>query len=209
LAKYTGPVCRFCRREGMKLFLKGERCLSERCSFDRKAYAPGQHGQKRGGKLSDFGIQLREKQKVRRVYGMFERQFRNTFKRAVKQRGVTSELFFRELELRLDNVAYRMGFAASRTEAKHVVRHNHILVNGKRLNIPSARLDVGDVVTLAPKSQSITRFQGSADLFARRPPLPWIDVDHTKHTGKVIALPQRDDIQLNVKERLIVELYNK
>jgi small subunit ribosomal protein S4 len=208
LARYTGPVCRFCRREGTKLFLKGERCLTEKCSFDRKNYAPGQHGQKRT-KLSEFGAQQREKQKVRRVYGILERPFRIIFDRAAKQRGVTSEIFFRHLELRLDNVVYRMGFASSRNQARQIVRHNHILVNGRRLNIPSAKLDVGDIVTLKEKSIKLDVVKRSMDLFAQRPALPWIDVDHSKSVGKVIALPQRDDIQLGVKERLIVELYSK
>lgn len=208
MAKYNGPVCRFCRREGMKLYLKGERCLTDKCSFDRKNYAPGQHGQRRT-KLSEYGLQLREKQKVRRVYGMLEKPFRSLFDKAAKKRGVTSEMFFRMLELRLDNVVYRMGFAGSRQEAKQVVRHNHILVNGKKFNIPSGQLKVGDVVTVSEKFKKNPRLGAVADLYAKRPPLPWIDVDHTKHTGKVIALPQRDDIQLNVKERLIVELYSK
>lgn len=209
MAKYTGPVCRFCRREGMKLFLKGERCLTDKCSIDRRNYPPGQHGQNRKGKLSEFGAQMREKQKVRRVYGMCEKPFRNLFDVAVQKRGVTSEVFFQLLELRLDNVAFRMGFAASRNEAKQFVRHNHILVNGKRVNIPSARLAVGDVVAVAEGSKKNTRFVTNADLFTKRAPLPWVDVDHTKLQGKVIAMPQRDDVQLNVKERMIVELYNK
>lgn len=208
MAKYNGPVCRFCRREGMKLFLKGERCYTEKCSVDRRNYAPGQHGQKRA-KLSEFGLQLREKQKVRRVYGIFERPFRNIFKRAAKQRGVTSEVFFQNLELRLDNVLFRMGFAASRQDAKQVVRHNHILVNGKRVNIPSATLSVGDEIALAEGSNKMSRFVQAGDLFTKRPTLAWFEVDHAKHLGKVVALPKRDDIQLNVKERLIVELYNK
>jgi small subunit ribosomal protein S4 len=208
VAKYNGPVCRFCRRESMKLFLKGERCYSEKCSFDRRAHAPGQHGLKRG-KLSEFGLQLREKQKVRRVYGIFERPFRNIFKRAEKQRGVTSEVFFQNLELRLDNVVFRMGFASSRQDAKQAVRHNHILVNGKRVNIPSATLEVGDEVAVVPKSLKVARFTLAGDLFTKRPALGWVQVDHSKFVGKVIALPKRDDIQLNVKERLIVELYNK
>lgn len=208
MAKYNGPVCRFCRREAMKLFLKGERCYTEKCSFDRRSHAPGQHGMKRG-KLSEFGLQLREKQKVRRVYGIFERPFRNIFKRAVKQRGVTSEIFFQNLELRLDNVVFRMGFATSRQDAKQVVRHNHILVNGERVNIPSATLSVGDEVSVVPRSVKVGRFTIAGDLYTKRPTLPWFQVDHSKFTGKVVALPKRDDIQLNVKERLIVELYNK
>jgi len=208
LAKYNGPVCRFCRREGMKLFLKGDRCLTEKCSFDRKNYAPGQHGQRRS-KLSEYGQQLREKQKVRRVYGVLEGPFRRLFKEASTKRGVTSEIFFQNLELRLDNVVYRMGLAKSRQEAKQVVRHNHVFVNGKKMNIPSARVSVGDEVSITEKSQKSSLFANTSETYSKRAALPWIDVDHDKFRGKVIALPQREDIQLNVKERLIVELYSK
>lgn len=208
MAKYSGPVCRFCRREGEKLFLKGERCYGEKCGFQRRATPPGQHGAKRT-KLSEFGTQLREKQKVKRVYGLMERPFRNIFKKAAQIRGVTAEIFFRKLELRLDNVVFRMGFAATRQEAKQVVRHNHILVNGKRVNIPNVQMDVGDVVTLSQKSTAMGRFANAAEQFKRRTTLPWVEVDHGKFAGKVTALPQRDDLGLNVKERLIVELYSK
>lgn len=208
MAKYNGPVCRFCRRENQKLFLKGERCLTDKCSFDRRNYAPGVHGQRRA-KLSEYGTQMREKQKVKRVYGMMEKPFRNTFEKATQKRGITSEVFFQMLELRLDNVIYRMGFARTRQEAKQIVRHNHISVNGHRTNIPSAQLSVGDVVSLKEKTTKLSSVAGAQDLYARRTALPWLDVDHTHHSGKVIALPRRDDIQLAVKERLIVELYNK
>ena len=192
----------------MKLFLKGERCMTDKCAFERKGYAPGQHGQRRA-KVSEYGSQLREKQKVKRVYGLLERQFRLTFEHSVLERGVTSEIFFRNLELRLDNVVFRMGFSRSRNEGRQVVRHNHVLVNGKRCNIQSARLKVGDVVTVAQKSQSKSQFKSSGELFARRLALPWVQVDHGKATGKVVAQPTRDDIGLPVKERLIVELYSK
>lgn len=208
MAKYSGPVCRFCRREGEKLFLKGERCYGEKCAFQRRPTAPGQHGAKRG-KLSEFGTQLREKQKVKRVYGLMERPFRNIFKKAAQMRGVTAEIFFRKLELRLDSVVYRMGFAATRQEAKQVVRHNHVLVNGKRVNIPNVQMNVGDIITLDQKSTSMGRFNNAAEQYKRRTALPWLEVDHTKFAGKVTALPQRDDLGLNVKERLIVELYSK
>ena len=208
MARYNGPVCRHCRREGEKLFLKGERCLTDRCAFERRGYAPGQHGQQRT-KLSEFGVQLREKQKVRRVYGLLERPMRNVFKRSIKERGVTSDIFFRNLELRLDNVVFRMGFGRSRQEAKQVVRHNHILVNGSRCNIPSAKLKVGDVVSVVESSTKQGKFQLASELAAKRPTLPWVQVDATKFTGKVIAAPTRADIHMNVKERLIVELYNK
>lgn len=182
--------------------------MTDRCAVERKAYAPGMHGQKRG-KVSEFGTQLREKQKVKRVYGMMEKQFRLTFKRSAEERGVTAEIFFRNLELRLDNVVYRMGFARSRSEGRQTVRHNHILVNGKRCNIPSATLKVGDEVTVAPKSQKVAKFQNSLEVAAKRAALPWVSVDPAKYTGKVAANPTRDDIHLPVKERLIVELYSK
>jgi small subunit ribosomal protein S4 len=208
LARYSGPVCRFCRREGAKLFLKGDRCLTDKCAFERKGYAPGQHGQKRG-KVSEYGSQLREKQKVKRVYGMLERQFRMTFARSASERGVTSDIFFRNLELRLDSVVYRMGFARSRNEARQVVRHNHIHVNGKRCNIPSARMSIGDEIALASKDSKAGMFSLASELYAKRATLPWFQVDHAKSSGKVVSNPTRDDIHMPVKERLIVELYSK
>ena len=208
MAKDNGPKCRFCRREGLKLFLKGERCFTDKCSFERHEYPPGMHGQKRA-KLSEFGVQLREKQKVRRVYGMTEKPFKNMFKKAVREKGVTSDIFFKNLELRLDNVVYRMGFARSRQEAKQIVRHNHVLVNGKKANISSIKLKVGDVVTVPEKDQKLAIFADSEAIYQRRASLPWIEVDRKKYTGKIIAEPHRDDIGLPVKERLIVELYSK
>ena len=210
MAKYNGPVCRLCRREGQKLFLKGERCMTDKCSFERRDYIPGQHGQSvRRGKLSEFGQQMREKQKVKRVYGILERPFRNIFAKAIRERGVTANIFFRRLELRLDNVVFRMGFARSRQEAKQVVRHNHILVNGRRLNIPSAMLKIGDEIRLTEKSAPKTMFQAADQLFQKRPALAWFQVDHAKNVGKIVSEPQRDDIGLVVKERMIVELYSK
>ena len=208
MARYIGPVCRHCRREGTKLYLNGERCLSDRCAIERRGYAPGQHGQKRG-KLSEFGTQLREKQKVKRIYGMLEKQFRNTFKRSAAERGVTSDIFYRNLELRLDNVVFRMGFARSRSEARQVVRHNHVLVNGKRCNIPSALMKVNDVISLSEGSHKVVGFGLAAELYAKRAALPWFSVDHSKHAGKIVANPTRDDVHMPVKERLIVELYSK
>ena len=183
MARYSGPVCRFCRREGAKLFLKGDRCLTDKCAFERKGYAPGQHGQKRG-KVSEYGSQLREKQKVKRVYGMLERQFRMTFARSASERGVTSDIFFRNLELRLDSVVYRMGFARSRNEARQVVRHNHIHVNGKRCNIPSARMTIGDEIALAPKDSKAGMFSLASELYAKRATLPWFQVDHAKSSWR-------------------------
>lgn len=208
MARYTGPVCRFCRREGTKLYLKGERCYTDKCSFDRKSYVPGMHG-KRRTKISEFGTQLREKQKVRRVYGMLEGQFKRLFQVAEKKRGVTSEIFFKNLELRLDNVVYRMGLARSRSEARQVVKHNHIFVNGKRCNVPSLAVKVGDEISVKESSREKVVFTAATELYKRRLPLNWFEVDHAKFSGKVVAEPQRDDIQLAVTDRLIVELYSK
>lgn len=208
MAKYNGPVCRLCRKEGQKLHLKGERCLTDKCSFERKGYGPGMHGQKRT-KVSEYGGQLREKQKVRRVYGVLEKPFRNLFKKASRERGVTSDVFFRKLEMRLDNVVYRMGWASSRQEAKQVVRHNHILLNGSRCNIPSAELKIGDQLSLTEKSKGKSRFEASDLLYEKRPKLPWFEVDRKQNIGKIIAEPTRDDIGLAVTDRLIVELYSK
>lgn len=208
MAKYNGPVCRFCRREAQKLFLKGERCLTDRCAFERRGYAPGQHGPRRA-KSSEYGVQLREKQKVRRTYGLMETPFRNQFQKAATERGITADLFFQRLEMRLDNVVYRMGFARSRQEGKQIVRHNHILVNGKRVNIPSVVLRAGDTVAVTTKSKQMGTFAMAQETYKKRPLLPWLEVDGTQLSGKVIALPQRADIQMNVKERLVVELYSK
>jgi small subunit ribosomal protein S4 len=210
VARYTGPVCRICRREGTKLYLKGERCYSEKCAVDRKNYPPGMHAAEgKKNKLSEFGQQLREKQKVRRAYGLMERQFRLTFQKAAAKRGVISENFFCALELRLDNVVYRMGLARSRNEARQVVRHNHVLVNDKRVNIPSMQVKVGDTVALAEKSKGKAIFELCKDFYNKKSQIGWFEVDHSKHTGKVTALPTREDIQMPVKDRLIVELYSK
>ena len=208
MARYTGPACRFCRREGTKLFLKGERCYTDKCSFERKPYAPGLHGKKRS-KVSDYALQLREKQKVRRVYGLLEKAFAKLFHKASRERGVTADTFFRKLELRLDNTVFRMGFAANRQSARQLVTHGHFLVNQKPCNVASRTLSLGDVVTLKEKSRSLPSVERSRELFSRRTPLAWIDVDEASYQGKVVALPQKDDIQMSVKDHLIVELYNK
>ncbi len=192
----------------MKLHLKGERCMTDKCAFERRGFAPGQHGQRRT-KVSEFGTQLREKQKVKRVYGLMEKQFRLFFRRSALERGVTGDIFFRKLETRLDNVVFRMGFARSRNEARQVVRHNHVLVNGKRCNIPSAIMAVGDEISLTAKSKPKAQFALSAETFGKRAALAWFSVDHGKGTGKLVSNPTRDDIHLPVKERLIVELYSK
>jgi small subunit ribosomal protein S4 len=192
------------------LFLKGERCYTDKCAFERKPFPPGSRGALgKRGKLSEFGTQLREKQKVRRIYGMMEKQFRLFFAKASQIKGVTSEIFFRSLELRLDNTVYRMGLARSRNEARQLVRHNHILVNDARLNIPSAQVKVGDVVRVKESSQTKGVFTAVKESAGRRPAMAWCEVDHDKLVGKVIANPSREDIQIPVKDRLIVELYSK
>jgi len=210
LARYLGPACRLCRREGQKLFLKGERCIvAEKCSFERRSYPPGGHGYGRRPSLSEYGVQLREKQKVRRVYGLLEKQFKKIFYNAAKRRGITSENFFKSLEFRLDNVVYRMGFARSRNEARQVLRHNHIFLNGKKVNIPSIIVRVGDEISVRPKSQDMSLFSLAKEQYVRRAKLNWFEVDHNKFSGKILAETTRDDIHMNVKERLIVELYSK
>lgn len=207
MARYTGPSCRQCRREGQKLFLKGERCYSPKCSVDKRAYAPGQHGQGRKGKLSEYGLQLREKQKAKRFYGLLETQFRNYFDKAVKKKGVTGENLLILLETRLDNVIFRMGFASSRKEARQLVTHNHFTVNGKKQNIPSFQVKAGDVIKVKEKSTSSPKFREIRDMSISTP--SWITVDTDKLEGKVLAMPRRDEIDTPIAEHLIVELYSK
>ena len=209
MARYTGPVCRLCRREGTKLFLKGTRCLTEKCAVERRAYAPGQHGQKSGARLSDYGKQLREKQKMRRTYGVLERQFRNTYAQAARSKGVTGERLLQLLESRLDSVVYRMGFGASRSEARQVTRHNGILVNGKRVNIPSYQVKAGDVVEVAPKAKEQLRIKAAAEAAAARHIPEWLEVDSKALKGTFKAMPARADLPSNVNEHLIIELYSK
>lgn len=207
MARYTGPSCRLCRREGQKLFLKGERCYGSKCAIDRRAYAPGQHGQNRKGKLSNYGLQLREKQKAKRFYGVLETQFRNYFEKAAKKKGVTGETLLVFLETRLDNVIFRMGFASSRKEARQLVNHNHFTVNGKKVNIPSYQVETGDVIKVKEKSTSSPKFKEIKDMAISTP--AWIAVDTDKLEGKVIALPRREEIDTPIAEHLIVELYSK
>ncbi|MBA4348920.1 MAG: 30S ribosomal protein S4 [Thermodesulfovibrio sp.] len=208
MARYTGPLCRLCRREGEKLFLKGTRCYTEKCGIERRKYAPGQHGQKRG-KLSDYGIQLREKQKARRIYGIMENQFRIYFKKASKMKGITGETLLQLLERRLDNVVYRMGFAANRREARQIVNHGHFIVNGRKANIPSILLRPGDVVEVAEVSKNKQTISDSLSIAEHRGLPDWIEVDIQGLKGKFIRIPSREDIQLPVQEQLIVELYSK
>lgn len=206
MARYTGPTCRQCRREGMKLFLKGDRCYTDKCAFTRRSYAPGQHGQSRK-KLSNYGIQLREKQKARRIYGILESQFRKYYEKADKMRGITGENLLKILEMRLDNVVFRLGMGASRTEARQLVTHGHFLVNGKKVDIPSYIVSVNDVISVREKSRSGEKFK----VFAENPkPLPaWLEGNVANLEGKIVAEPTRADIDVPVNETLIVELYSK
>ena len=211
MARYTGPVCKLCRREGTKLFLKGTRCLTEKCAVERRAYAPGQHGQSTGRrrKASEYAKQLREKQKVKRMYGLSERQFRNIFERVLKEPGVTGEALLVALESRLDNLVYRMGFAASRAQARQLVRHRHILVNGRIVDIPSYRGRPGDEVKFADASRELVQVKAALDQASRGQPVSWIQVDTDKVLGRMTERPTRDAIPIAAQEQLIVELYSK
>lgn len=209
MARYTGSVCRLCRRENMKLFLKGDRCFSDKCAFDRRGYPPGQHGERRGRKISDYGIQLREKQKVKRMYGLTEKQFRLFFKRANQQKGITGTNLLVMLERRLDNLVYRMGFVNSRTQGRHFVRHNHFTVNGKKVNIPSFLAQPGDVVEVREKSRTIQAISDSLDAVVRRGVPQWIELEKEAFKGIVKGLPVREDLTMPIQEQLIVELYTK
>ena len=206
MARYKGAVCRQCRREGMKLFLKGERCYSGKCAIDRRSYAPGQHGQSRK-KYSEYGLQLREKQKVRRYYGVLESQFAKYFEMAEKKKGVTGDNLLSIVESRLDNVVYRLGFAMSRPEARQLVRHGHFTVNGKKVNIPSYLLNVGDVIAVNNDSLSSEKIKSIIEANEKRAVVKWLERDGT--TGKVIGICEKEDIDLPIEEHLIVELYSK
>jgi len=209
LARNLDPKCRQCRREGEKLFLKGEKCFTDKCAVERRAYPPGQHGQKKNTRVSDYGGQLREKQKVRRIYGMLEGQFRLTYRAAEVQRGITGENLLQTLESRLDNVSYRMGFGSSRSEARQVVRHNGILVNGKRVNIPSFQVRPGDVVEIAEKTRAHLRIKAAIQAAEQRGFPEWLDVDAKAMKGTFKAKPQRSELPATINEHLIVELYSK
>lgn len=209
MARYNGPVCRLCRREDTKLFLKGDRCHTDKCGYERRAYAPGQHGQNRRRKASDYGAQLREKQKVKRIYGIAERQFRGYYQRASRMKGVTGENLLSLLERRLDNVIYRLGFAADHAEARQFVRHGHILINGKRVDIPSYLVRVNDRIEVGEKSRKITRIVDSLGAVDRRGVPQWLELDKDNFRGRISSLPSRSDITLQISEQLIVELYSK
>lgn len=208
MARNLDPKCRQCRREGEKLFLKGEKCFTDKCSIERRSYAPGMHGQ-RNTRLSDYAVQLREKQKLRRTYGLLERQFRLTYERADRQRGVTGENLLQMLESRLDIVSYRMGFGASRTEARQIVRHNGVLVNGRRVNIPSYQLRPGDTVEVAEKAKSQLRIKAAAEAAEQRGLPEWLEVDVQALKGVFKARPQRSELPATINENLVVELYSK
>ncbi len=208
MARYTDAVCRLCRREGQKLFLKGDRCYTDKCSVGRRSYAPGQHGQGRS-KVSEYGSQLREKQKARRYYGVLESQFRGYFELASKRKGQTGENLLSILESRLDNVVYRLGFAMSRAEARQLVRHGHFTVNGHKVNIPSYLVKPGEVITLKEKSRDLDKIKSSIETNSFRQPPKWLDLDKNTLTARVVALPAKEDIDLPIEEHLIVELYSK
>lgn len=209
MARYRGAVCRQCRREKLKLFLKGDRCYSDKCSIERRAYPPGQHGQARMRKVSDYSIQLREKQKVRRIYGMLEGQFKRYFEMAERAKGVTGENLLIFLERRLDNTIFRLGFASSRNQARQMIKHNHIRVNGRKVNIPSFLVSTNDEISIREKSRKMEALNDSMEAVARRGVPSWLELDATNFTGKVKSLPDRQEITMPIQEQLIVELYSK
>lgn len=208
MARYTGAVCRLCRREGLKLFLKGERCYTDKCAIERRNYPPGEHGQARP-KFSEYSVQLREKQKLRRMYGVLEGQFRRYFEMADRAKGVTGETLLQLLERRLDNIVYRVGFATSRSEARQLVRHGHFRVNGKKVNVPSFLVRAGDTVSVRERSQKVARIQGALELAQRRGVPDWLEVTPESFAGRVKALPVRSDLTMPINEKLVVELYSK
>ena len=211
MARYRAAVCRLCRREGIKLFLKGSRCFTEKCAIEKRNYAPGQHG--KGGrvksKLQGYGLQLREKQKTKRLYGMLEGQFALTFDRASQEKGVVGETLLSKLERRLDNVVYRLGFGSSRAQARQLVRHGHVRINEKKLNVPSFQVRVGDLVSLAPRASKNALVQASVEAVKSRGVPKWLELDSANMKGKVLSLPARDDVNFPIQEQLIVELYSK
>ena len=209
MARYTDPVCRLCRREGMKLFLKGTKCFSDKCPIEKRNFAPGQHGKDRKAKIVGYGLQLREKQKTKRIYFTQEGQFRAYFEKAARAKGVTGEILLQQLERRLDNVVYRLGFGISRRQARQLVRHGHVHVNGRKVNIPSYQVSVGEEIVIREASNKLAILETAKD-FASHQNLPtWLEIDRDNFKGRVLSLPKREDIQLPVNEQLIVELYSK
>jgi len=209
LARYTGSVCRLCRRENIKMYLKGDRCYSDKCAFDRRGYPPGQHGQRRGRKISDYGIQLREKQKVKRIYGLSEKQFHLFFERAERKKGITGSNLLTMLERRFDNVVYRLGFVNSRTQGRHFVKHSHFQINGKKVNIPSYLVKEGDVIEIREKSRKMQAITDALDAVVRRGIPQWLELEKDNMKGIVNTSPEREDITMPMQEQLIVELYSK
>ena len=209
MARYIGPVCRLCRREGMKLFLKGERCYTEKCAIEKRNFPPGQHGKTRKAKLAGYGLQLREKQKMKRIYGIRETQFRNYFEMAERQKGVTGENLVRLLEQRLDNVVHRLGFGASRAQARMLIGHGHILVNGRRVTIPSFLLRAGDVVEVTPGSRDRETIKAALEGAKKRRVPSWLELDAANFKGTVLSLPSKEEMAIPVQEQLVVALYSK
>ncbi len=209
MARYKDAVCRLCRREGTKLFLKGAKCFTDKCAIEKRNFPPGQHGKDRRAKIVGYGLQLREKQKAKRMYFTQEGQFRNYFERAATSKGVTGELLLQQLERRLDNVVYRLGFAVARRQARQLVRHGHVAVNGRKVNIPSFQVNVGDEVEVRENSKKLSVLEIAKDFASHQAPPNWLEVDRDSYKGRVLALPKREDINLPVNEQLIVELYSK
>ncbi|MDH3254430.1 MAG: 30S ribosomal protein S4 [Acidobacteriota bacterium] len=209
MGRYTGPVCRLCRRERMKLFLKGDRCFKEKCAIERRGYPPGQHGQRRGRRSLGYGIQLREKQKVKRIYGVLEKQFRNYFKSAERRKGITGENLLALLESRLDNVVYSLGFASSRAQARQFVRHGHILVDGRKTTIPAFEVRVGQSIAIKENSRKNDFIRASVETARGRGIPTWLELEADQFSGKMASIPKREEIKLPIEEQLIVELYSK
>ena len=209
MARYTGAVCRLCRREGTKLFLKGAKCFTDKCPIEKRNFAPGQHGRDRKAKIVGYGLQLREKQKAKRIYFTLEGQFREYYEKASRAKGVTGLRLLQQLECRLDNVAFRLGFASSRRQARQLVRHGHVEVNGKKVNIPSYQVSVGDEIKVRPNSSKLGIIEGAREFASHQPAPAWLSIDGESLSGKVLALPKREDVNLPVNEQLIVELYSK
>ncbi|HKD91396.1 MAG TPA: 30S ribosomal protein S4 [Terriglobales bacterium] len=209
MARIKGAVCRLCRREGMKLFLKGAKCFSDKCPVEKRNFAPGQHGKDRKTKIVGYGLQLREKQKTKRIYFTQERQFRNYFEKAARAKGVTGERLLQQLETRLDNVIYRLGFAMARRQARQIVRHGHVQVNGRKVNIPSCQVKVGDEIAIREGSRKLPMLAQAIEFSSHQPVPNWLEVNRDNLSGRITAMPKRDDIQLPVNEQLIVELYSK
>lgn len=209
MSRYTDASCRICRREGIKLFLKGDRCFSEKCAVDRRTFPPGQHGQVGRRKPTEYGVRLREKQKTRKAYGLSETQFRNYFDKAAQEHGITGQRLLQLLETRLDNIVYRLGFASSRKAARQLVHHRHILVNDHIVDVPSMVLRAGDAIRVKEQSRQLDSIHASLHAASQRPPMPWLELDKTTLTGKLLEMPARESIPTPVQEQLIIELYSK